>query len=150
MARPDKSLGPQLHKSDMDCAAFAAAARRGAVPFAPPPSATSNSVCAITNFPGRISSGSQPMTILASILSNMLQRVVVDRTGLAGNYDALVTFTPDRLPQAREGGPDLPAADPNSASVFTAIQEQLGLRLESTRGPVDVLVIDHVERPTED
>ena len=59
----------------------------------------------------------------------------------------MVTYTPD---SGRVGGADQPAADPNAASIFTALQEQLGLKLETTRGAVDVLAIDHIERPTPD
>ena len=51
--------------------------------------------------------------------------------------------------QAPPGAPPLPSIDPNGPSIFTALQEQLGLKLNSLRGPVDVLVIDHVEQPTE-
>jgi uncharacterized protein (TIGR03435 family) len=55
------------------------------------------------------------------------------------------------LPQQRVGGPEAPPIiDPDAPSLFTALQEQLGLKLESTNSPVDVLVIDHVEKPTED
>jgi len=72
---------------------------------------------------------------------------LVDRTGLEGNFSAVLTYTPD---SARTAGADQPAADPNAASIFTALQEQLGLRLDSTRGAVEILVIDHIERPTED
>jgi uncharacterized protein (TIGR03435 family) len=71
-----------------------------------------------------------------------------DRTGLAGYFQFDLTYTPDQL---RNGTarPGLPAVDPNGRSLVTALQEQLGLRLEPTRGPVDVVVIDSVERPTE-
>ena len=73
-----------------------------------------------------------------------------DRTGLTGNFDIDLTWTPDRLPQGTPppGAPPLPSIDPNGPSLFTAVQEQLGLKLESERAPVEVLVIDHVERPT--
>ena len=100
-----------------------------------------------------MSAGGFPLSQLASSLSNLVQRVVLDRTGLTGNYDLDMTFTPDQtqLP----GGPpppgvELPAIDPNGPSIFTALQEQLGLKLDSQRGPVEVLVIDRVERPVED
>ena len=65
-------------------------------------------------------------------------------------------WTPDQLPQALArgeappGAPAMPAIDPNGPSIFTAVQEQLGLKLESTKGPVDVLVIDRAEHPAED
>jgi uncharacterized protein (TIGR03435 family) len=74
---------------------------------------------------------------------------VVDKTGLAGNYDANLTWTPDQMPQRPPGAPELPPVDPNGPSIFTAVQEQLGLKLESQKGPVAVLVIDRVERPKE-
>jgi uncharacterized protein (TIGR03435 family) len=88
------------------------------------------------------------MRQVAAFLSDIVQRPVVDRTGLSGNFSAVITYMPDN--GLRQTGADQPAADPNSASIFTALREQLGLRLDSTRGNVEVLVIDHVERPSED
>ena len=101
--------------------------------------------------PGQVTGGGMPITQLALMLSQMTQRIVEDRTGLTGNFDIDLTFTPERMPQGPPPpGVQLPPIDPNGPSVFTAVQEQLGLKLESTRGPVEVLVIDHVERPTPD
>ena len=92
---------------------------------------------------------------LLPLLSNETGRTVVDKTGLAGNYDFTLTWTPEPPegppPSADVGGvtqSPTPSGDAGP-TLFTAIEEQLGLRLESTKGPVDVLVIDHVERPTE-
>ena len=83
-------------------------------------------------------------------------RVVLDRTGLTGHYDFNLTWTPDQMPQRAPGTPpDQPIRfngvdiDPNGPSIFTAVQEQLGLKLDSQRGPVDMLVIDRAERPVE-
>jgi uncharacterized protein (TIGR03435 family) len=94
-----------------------------------------------------------PMEILAMQLSNQLGRTVIDKTGLKGNYDFELKWTPDLGQQPlgpREvGGPEgAPPVDSNGPSIFTALQE-LGLKLESTKGPVEILVIDHVEKPTE-
>ena len=81
-----------------------------------------------------------------------LNRLVVDRTGLEGAFDISLRFTPDNMPPFGPGGgpPGLPPIDPNGPSIFTAVQEQLGLKLESQRGPVEVLVIDRLNPPTED
>ena len=79
------------------------------------------------------------MAQLAAVLSGPANRVVRDRTGLNGAFDLTLDYTPDEL-----------AVGAGSISLFTALQEQLGLKLESTRGPVEVLVIDHVEPPTPD
>ena len=78
--------------------------------------------------------------------------MVVDKTGLTDRFDFELKWTPDQLPQGPPppGAPPLPPIDPNGPSIFTAVQEQLGLKLESQRGPVPVVVIDHVEQPTED
>jgi uncharacterized protein (TIGR03435 family) len=76
--------------------------------------------------------------------------VVLDKTGLSGVFDFDLTWTPDRPFQAPPDAPPLPPIDPNGPSIFTAVQEQLGLKLESTKGPVPVLVIDHAEQPTRD
>jgi uncharacterized protein (TIGR03435 family) len=73
-----------------------------------------------------------------------LDRVVIDRTGLTGNYDFALNWTPDLAPAPQDNG----APATNFPSLFTAIQEQLGLKLEPTKGPVSTLVIDHVEKPS--
>ena len=86
------------------------------------------------------------MTQLAYKLSRLLQRPVVNNTGLEGNYDFKLQWTPDTDPSAPEGQSADTSVGP---SIFTALQEQLGLRLEATKGPVDTLVIDHVERPSQ-
>ena len=85
---------------------------------------------------------------LVNTLSPFVNRIVLDRTGLTGGFDIDLTFTPD--PQGRGAPPSgapAPAIDPDSPSIFHALQEQLGLKLESTKGQVDVLVIDHIEQP---
>jgi uncharacterized protein (TIGR03435 family) len=76
--------------------------------------------------------------VFANGLSQNVGRAVVDRTGLTGNWAFELTY-------AAEPGPDSDAP-----SLFTALQEQLGLKLESAKGPVEVLVIDSVRRPTPD
>jgi len=80
-----------------------------------------------------------------------LNRLVVDRTGFDGEFDMTLRFTPENIPNFGPGGPPpgTPTIDPNGPSIFTAVQEQLGLKLDSQRGPVEVLVIDRVELPTE-
>jgi uncharacterized protein (TIGR03435 family) len=93
---------------------------------------------------------------LTRILSIMLGKPVVDRTEFTGRFDVRMSFTPDEntmgLPGA--GGPHDPggfgpvASDPNRPNIFAALEEQLGLKLSSSKAPVEVLVIDHVERPT--
>ena len=85
---------------------------------------------------------------LVTSLQNRLGRAVVDKTGLAGSFDIELTFSDEGLagPSALLAG----ATRREGPAIFTALQEQLGLRLESSRGPVDVLVIDGAERPTPD
>jgi len=85
---------------------------------------------------------------LAPILSLMVGRTVVDKTGLTERYDIELTFTPDRPLPGPDGTP-APAPTDSGPSLFTALQEQLGLKLDPSKETVDVLVIDHVERPTE-
>jgi uncharacterized protein (TIGR03435 family) len=152
-SRSDQKLGPKIHPSTTDCAALARG--RAGQPGPPPmPAFGEPMLCGMRMGPGTLSAGSLPMTQFANQLSGMAQRPVFDRTGLTGLFDVDLTWTPDQMPQGRgdppPGAPPLPAIDPNGPSLFTAIQEQLGLKLESTRGPVDVLVIDRAEHPTED
>ncbi len=106
---------------------------------------------------GRTASGTtltfrnSPMSQVTAMLQNSLDKPVVDQSGLSERYDFTLTFTLDPAQAARLGGPPTPAADnPDAApDVFTAFQQQLGLKLESTKAPVDVMVIDKVEKPSE-
>jgi uncharacterized protein (TIGR03435 family) len=92
------------------------------------------------------------MTELATSLSRgQLQRTVIDKTGLTGTFDVKLRWALDAVqasPDASNEPVPPPAANPVGVSLFAAVQEQLGLKLESARGPVEVLVIDHVERPS--
>ena len=104
--------------------------------------------------PGTMSGGGFPLSQLTATLSQFVQRVVIDRTGLTGNFDLDLTWTPDQIPQGPPGGapagvPPPPPIDPNGPSIYTALQEQLGLKLDSQKGPVAVFVIDRAERPKE-
>ena len=82
-------------------------------------------------------------------LQGWLDRPVVDQTGIQGRYDFGLNWTPDDFQASRLGGVPTPRDSTEFPDLFTAIQEQLGLRLESTKGSVDVMVIDRVERPSE-
>jgi uncharacterized protein (TIGR03435 family) len=134
----------------MMAAMKAAASGRGTAP--PQPAAGDRPLCGNRVTMGMISAGSQTMQNLANGLSRQVGRLVVDRTGLKGSFDFDLKWTPDRPAGApadqpiRVNGVDL---DPNGPSVFTALQEQLGLKLDSTKGPVDVLVIDRAAKPDE-
>jgi uncharacterized protein (TIGR03435 family) len=96
--------------------------------------------------PGNLTAPAMTTTQLATMLSQQLHMTVVDRTGLTGSYDFSLQWTPDNLPPPPPGAE---ASAPGGPSIFTAVQEQLGLKLDSTRGPVKTLVIDHIERPSE-
>jgi len=88
---------------------------------------------------GQIEANATPINKFAFVLSDVLGRDVVDKTGLAGNYEIKLTWTPDELQGTADAGPTL----------FTAIEEQLGLKLRSTKGPVDTIVVDQAEKPSE-
>jgi bla regulator protein blaR1 len=157
LARSDGKLGPQLKTSETDCAALIAASRarggRGPMPPVPPPGpGAPPPQCGVRIGPGNMAVGGSPMAQVATSLAIFAGRIVVDKTGLAGNYDFTLSWTPDQMPGAGQrppGAPEPPPIDPNGPSLFTAVQEQLGLKLDSQRGPVAMLVIDRAERPTE-
>jgi uncharacterized protein (TIGR03435 family) len=95
----------------------------------------------------------QPITQLVRNLSQRLGRPVIDKTDLKGRYDFELIYTPDpgQKPAGQQPLPSSapPPPDPNGPSIFAALEEQLGLKLQSTRGPVRVLVVDHAEKPSE-
>jgi uncharacterized protein (TIGR03435 family) len=92
-----------------------------------------------------VQGGDDTIGLLARELAQSLGRVVVNKTGLTGRYDLLLRWTPDDAPTPLLNGEPDPNAPPG---LFTAIQDQLGLKLESGKGPVPVLVIDHIEPPS--
>jgi bla regulator protein blaR1 len=101
--------------------------------------------------PGRLQGMAASMDVLIQVLAPVLSRSVIDKTGLTGKYDFTLEYTPE-LGQLRLGPPGAPEdpgppPDANGPSLFTALQEQLGLKLESTKGQVEILVIDHAEKP---
>jgi bla regulator protein BlaR1 len=100
---------------------------------------------------GQITAVMMPLQFLAQTLSQQLGRAVLDKTGLTGDYDFMLQWTADQGQSAGLSAEpkDSPPAPDSGPSIFTAIQEQLGLRLDSEKGPVDILVIDRVEKPSE-
>jgi uncharacterized protein (TIGR03435 family) len=99
---------------------------------------------------GQISGFATGLSTLTGSLTNYLRRPVIDKTGLTGRYDFTLRWTPDtNQTQDSSITNGLPSGDPTgSPNIFTAIQEQLGLKLESAKGPVEIFVIDKIERPS--
>jgi uncharacterized protein (TIGR03435 family) len=101
---------------------------------------------------GNVTGTAAAMPVLATFLGGVLGRRVIDRTGLPGTYDFTLTYAPapwEKGPPITPPIETTPEPDPSRPSIFSAIQEQLGLRLEATRGPVDIVVLDRAEKPTE-
>jgi len=146
LSRGDGKLGPKLQPSTVECGApgrgRGAALPSGGLSLENLPS------CSILATAASVGGKGLPLTQLASNLSQRVGRTVVDRTGLTGRYDFLVEHTPD--PPAGAAPPGGPPADPDRPSIYAALQEQLGLKLDAQRGAVDVLVVDAIERPRED
>jgi uncharacterized protein (TIGR03435 family) len=87
------------------------------------------------------------LSFLADALSDQVGRKVFDKTGLTGDYNFELKWTPDDSPE--HPGGDASSPDANGPTIFTALQEQLGLKLDPQKGPVDLVVIDHAEKASE-
>ena len=136
VAGPGRTFGPRLQPVEVDrCPeAIARAEARARTGQPPPPLAPGLRMdCGLRFNPGTLIGGSIGLEALSQSLSPIVGRVVVNRTGFTSKFDFDLSWASD------------PNADSNGPSIFTALPEQLGLKLESTRGPVDVLVIDQVE-----
>jgi bla regulator protein blaR1 len=162
-ARGDGRLGPDLKvASEANCGPPVALPPSGAPPLPPPPpppppggpgappggpGLLGSPPCGATMFgPGQFVGRAIPIEQFARMLSNVpavtgVDRIVLDKTGLTGKYDYQLKFHSVQPPAA---------ATDDRPSFITALQEQLGLKLEPERAPIEVLVIDHVERPSED
>jgi bla regulator protein blaR1 len=155
-ARGDGSRGPRLTPSDVDCER-PSRGRSGA----PPPMPTrpgERPACGTITGPGRVTAGGATMSQIARTLSQYTGRMVIDRTALDGSFNYDLEFAPDPGLRGRGPGGGLPPgplpegtapARAEGASIFTAVQEQLGLRLESQHGPVQVIVVESADQPSE-
>jgi uncharacterized protein (TIGR03435 family) len=151
LARPGSAPGPALKRSTQDCSpeAMRTRAAGGATPAASGTALVPS--CGARMAPGRLQLGGLSLASVLGPIGGLTGRVVVDRTGLAGAWDFELTFAPDSgRGIAPAPGANLPAPDPDLPSIFAALQEQLGLKLEPTKTPLDVVVIDSAERPGPD
>ena len=136
-AREDGRLGPGLKPApNADCGRREATAAR------------SPEQCRLLIGSGVLEGAGQPLHSLTTALEKIVGRPVVDMTNLTGTYDFTLTYAPDAAPLTVATDPASRTSD--APSVYTALEEQLGLRLDRQRGPVDVVVIDSVEMPTPD
>ena len=152
VSRGDGRLGEKLRRSTVDCEAIVASGTATADDLAR---------CDLRFRPKMVDGGGRPsiqsMTLivqgvrlarLATLLQNEVERIVTDKTGLDGTFDLELEFAPQgRRPVGLPGPPSPPSDGPPLA---TALQEQLGLKLESVRGPVPVIIIERAELPTPD
>jgi uncharacterized protein (TIGR03435 family) len=173
LARSDGRLGAKLTTTSAECQAQMQA-RRGGGPGrpggpgpggpdgpgragGPPPPIDFNQPmpCGNTRIgPGLANASGQPIAQIVQLLAQFTGRPVFDKTALTGLYD----FDLKWAPESGAGGPlgppppgaPVPAIDPDAPNIYTAVQEQLGLKLENARAPVDVVVIDRLERPSLD
>jgi uncharacterized protein (TIGR03435 family) len=97
---------------------------------------------------GKLTAQGIAISGLSNFLSQQVHRLVVDNTGLTGKYDISLQWTPDEVANAHQEAGATGTTD-SGPSIYTALQEQLGLRLDSTKGPVETVVVDHVEMPSE-
>jgi len=137
LTRAGRDLGPQLRVSERPCAAAAAEAPGG-------------ERCGVRPAFGRITGRDVSIGEVAGGIGFMSRRHVVDETGLTGRYDVTLTYTPDAVVLNPSVRAEFPSVDPDGPSLATALREQLGLRLQQRRGPVDVLVVERVEMPAPD
>jgi uncharacterized protein (TIGR03435 family) len=132
-ARPDGRLGPGLRPAAVDCTNEDA--RKKAYAAAPP---GARMVCGLRFEAGVFEAGGSAVSVVIPELTAASGRPVIDRTGLTGRYDIALRWTPNPEPTA------------DNVSIFTAVQEQLGLKLESGTSRLDVLIVERLERPSED
>jgi len=140
VARKDGRLGPALARSEVDCEKWIAEKRPQAQTGGPSTVTPTGkrSACEMMATRRWLAGGTRTMAQLAAALQSMVGRPVVDRTGLAGGFDMDLKWATNETTEDGDGGP----------SIFTALQEQLGLKLESERNPFQVVVVDRITRPT--
>lgn len=138
MAREDRRLGDDLKRSATDCASLFAKRKPG----------EGNPPCGVRIAPGSIVLEGVPVTQLASALTGFLRRPVIDRTNLEGTYDLQLNWQMRQPSADAAAAGAAPAAGPQGRTLFTALEDSAGMRLENTRGRQEVLVIDAIQEPS--
>jgi uncharacterized protein (TIGR03435 family) len=136
LARTDH-IGPRLRRSDVDCAAVMEMELKGQRPEKP--------VCAVASYPGRLVATALTLPTLGTLLSRIVDRPVIDQTGLDGLFDLELEAV--EIKPTGPVGPSLRPSD-TTQSIFEALPAHLGLKLQATQGTIDILVIESAERPT--
>ena len=149
------TFGPGMREAGSVCVLPSPPAGINVPPPPPPPPAGASALivlgqppapkCALMVLRGQVSARDIAMDAFSALLVRELQRPVIDRTMLTGRYDIDLSYLPDNGPMTVNGV----AVNPDAPSVATAVREQLGLKLESTRAPVEVIVVDRITPPTE-
>jgi uncharacterized protein (TIGR03435 family) len=147
VARRDGRLGPGLRASSVDCQARLTA-QSGKEVMAPLPDGAAE--CGVRNGRGSIEFGGMPIDALIAMLSTQAAAPVVNQTGLSGNFDVKLRFALGSAGAPAPNAPPPSSSVDDAPSLFTAVQEQLGLKLTPAKIPADRLVIDHIERPDPD
>lgn len=118
-----------------------------------PPLTSEQHYCRNMVSPGGVDFEGGTLTDVAALMRLILDRPIIDKTGLTDSFEIHLRFSPDNAAPARpvptEPGPPAEPRASDAPDIFQAVQEQLGLKLVPAKGPVDVLVIDHIERPSE-
>jgi uncharacterized protein (TIGR03435 family) len=148
LARKDGKLGPQMIESkEGSCETYDA---EHPMPRPQPGKPVAPGCGMITQRMGQIRTAAFPVENLAGPLAGLVGRTVIDKTGLTGRFDMVVDYTADDYQLAQwPAGVPRPEFATGGPALFTALQEQLGLKLESQKGPVEVLVIEKAEKPSE-
>jgi uncharacterized protein (TIGR03435 family) len=156
LARPDGSLGPQMTRSQMDCSPDPVRGRFSSGNLSPLTDASGRTTCGLSSSSSRIEGKGVTIAALAEHLlvgsrtnRETIDRRVIDRTGLSGLFDLTLQWTPDDAPGPARNRPFPSVLELSSPRLLGALQEQLGLKLESQLAPGPVLVIDSIEEPKE-
>jgi uncharacterized protein (TIGR03435 family) len=145
LARSDGKLGPELKPSSLDCSPPPPGTALPPLPAGPPSAKEALGRCGMMMQGGGIFSGGMPLNNLAASLRGLAGGEVENHTGLEGFYSVHLTFSPAR----GRGVPNSADSNDDAPDFFTALQEQLGLKLVHEKKMMPVFVIDHIERPSE-
>lgn len=144
-------FGLAIHRETKEMTVYELVVGKGGPKLTPAPADNGKGPRGMRMRPGAFEGMGATISMLAQTLSDATSHKVIDNTGITGNYNFKLDWTPTPGQMVPPPGPEneaLPPPDPSGPSIFTAVQEQLGLKLESTKGPVEVLVIDGAEKPS--